>query len=199
MSFSLGIYGGSFDPVHKGHLRSAGFMCRELGLDKMMIIPAAMSPFKTTSNSSSDDRLSMCRLAFSDGIYEVSPMEIERGGKSYTVDTVEAVSAMYPDADIYMSVGSDQLLQFAYWYRYRDILSKVTLCSVSREKDSLKARMEDYADRYLRPWGKCLIFDFDPLVISSSEIRDAVKAGKDINEYVPPEVVSYIEKKGLYK
>ena len=122
MAGGICIFGGSFDPVHKGHKKLALFIAEMLRLEKMLIIPAGLSPFKSSTGADEAQRLEMCRLAFPEDIFGVSDIEIKRGGKSYTVDTVTAVRELYPEEKIYLLIGSDQLLSFDRWYRYRDIL-----------------------------------------------------------------------------
>ena len=97
----IGIYGGSFDPVHKGHRLLAENLSKEINADKVFIIPAAVSPFKKGSVASDVDRLAMCTLAFSDDLYEISDWEIKKGGKSYTVDTLREFKKLYPEDKLY--------------------------------------------------------------------------------------------------
>jgi nicotinate-nucleotide adenylyltransferase len=123
----IAIYGGSFDPPHKGHRLLAENLMKSCGALKVIVIPTAMSPFKNSSGASAEDRLQMCRLAFSDEVFEVSDIEISRGGKSYTVDTVAAVKAMYPDAELYLFMGDDMLLSFDKWYKHEEILRIATI------------------------------------------------------------------------
>ncbi len=198
MKEGICIFGGSFDPVHKGHRKLALFIAESLNVRKMLIIPAFMSPFKNSSGSTPEDRMEMCKLCFHEEIFSVSDIEIKRGGKSYTVDTVNAVKKLYSDEKIYLLIGSDQLLSFDKWYSFEEILSNVTLVSVSRESSVDKARLEQFCDSKLRTLGECKILDFSPLEISSTEIRRAVKSGSG-KEFLSPEVFSYIQKKGLYK
>ncbi len=200
MSFNgICIFGGSFDPVHKGHKKLALFIAEKLKLHKMLIIPAGLSPFKKSTGADENQRLSMCRAAFSEDIFEISDIEIKRGGKSYTVDTVEAVKRLYPDEKLYLLIGSDQLLSFDRWYRYRDILSMVTLVSVSREKTVETEELKSFADEKLRPFGECIIFDFEAFEISSTLLRERISSGEDVSEYLDSEVSAYIQKEGLYK
>ncbi len=199
MNKGICIFGGSFDPVHKGHKRLALFVTEKLGLEKMLIIPTALSPFKKSSGASEQQRLGMCRAAFFEDAFEVSDIEISRGGKSYTVDTVEAVKRLYPDKKIYLLIGSDQLLSFDRWYRFQDILSQVTLVSVSREASVETAALEEFADEKLRPFGECIILDFEPVVISSTLLRQGIACGKDMSEFIDTEVAAYIQKEGLYR
>ena len=195
----IGIYGGSFDPVHRGHVKLARHMVDSLGLDRLLIVPAYVSPFKRKTNVTPEDRLSMCRLAFPGDRFEVESDEIDRGGQSYTVDTVKSIRERYGENDYYLIIGSDQLFLFDLWYRFEDILADVTLCAVSRCAADEKAALERFADERLRRYGCCLICDFDPLEISSTEIREGVHRGDDMSALLPETVAAYIEKRGLYK
>ncbi len=193
------IFGGSFDPVHKGHKKLALFVAGMLKLKKMLIIPAGLSPFKKNTGADEEQRLTMCRLAFPEDIFEISDIEIKRGGKSYTVDTVAAVKELYPDEKIYLLIGSDQLLSFDRWFRYRDILSAVTLVSVSRESGVETEKLNEFADENLRPYGECIIFDFEAFEVSSTFLREKLSSGEDVSEYVDGNVSAYIQNEGLYK
>ena len=196
---SICIFGGSFDPVHRGHKKLALYITEKFGIGKMLIIPAAMSPFKESTGASEEERLTMCRLAFSEECFFVSDIEICRGGKSYTVDTVKKVREMYPDEKIYLLIGSDQLLHFDKWYRFSDILEAVTLLCVSREEGVKKEELEKFADTRLRNYGECKIVDFEPFEISSTKIRKMISEGEDVSEFIDKEVYSYIREKGIYK
>ena len=199
MSKGICIFGGSFDPVHLGHKRLADFVTDKLSLEKMLIIPAAMSPFKSTSGGTAEDRLTMCRLAFPEEKYEVSDIEIKRGGKSYTVDTVRAVKKLFPHSRLCLLIGSDQLLSFNRWYCYKEILSLVTLISVSREDSVKTEKLRDFAEKELSAYGECKILDFDPLEISSTELREAIEKNEDTSLFLEKTVRAYIDEKGLYK
>lgn len=199
MTGGICIFGGSFDPVHKGHKKLAVFIAQKLKLRKMLIIPAGLSPFKSSTGADEAQRLEMCRLAFSEDIFEISDIEIKRGGKSYTVDTVTEIKALYPEEKLYLLIGSDQLLSFDRWYRYRDILSAATLVSVSRESSVETARLNEFADERLRPYGECIIFDFEAFEVSSTFLRERLSSGESVSEYIDKGVSAYIQKKGLYK
>ena len=199
MAGGICIFGGSFDPVHKGHKKLALFIAEKLQPEKMLIIPAGLSPFKSSTGADNTGRLEMCRLAFPEDIFEISDIEIKRGGKSYTVDTVAEVKELYPDKKLYLLIGSDQLLSFDRWYRYRDILSMVTLVSVSRESSVETARLNEFADERLRPYGECMIFDFEAFEVSSTFLRERLSSGENTELYIDPSVSAYIQKEGLYK
>lgn len=196
---AIGIFGGSFDPVHKGHKKLALFMCEKLKLDKLLIIPTAMSPFKENSGAGVYDRLKMCSLEFSENIFEVSDIEIKRAGKSYTVDTVKSLKELYPDGKFYLIVGSDQLLSFDRWYKFREILESVTLCAVSRNGRDEKATLEKFAHEKLSKYGECMVFDFEPFEISSTDVRKKISENTDVQNYIGKSVYDYILTRGLYK
>ena len=133
----IGIFGGSFNPIHNGHIHLAESVKRELGLEKIIIVPSGIPPHKSAECYAPDaDRLEMCRLAAEDidGI-EVSDFELARDGVSYTVYTVEHFRKLYPDKKLYLLVGSDMLLYFDKWFEYKKILSEVTLAALSRENN----------------------------------------------------------------
>ncbi len=198
MSKKIGIFGGSFDPVHLGHKRLAEFALSALELDKMLVIPAACSPFKTGTTSSAEHRMNMCRLQFCEDKFEISDIEISRGGKSYTVDTVNTVKARYPESTLFLIIGSDQLMQFHKWYCFEKIMGNAVICAVARaEKDNI-ADMEKYADENLRQHGECKILEFSPLEISSTQIRELIKNGENTDYALSREVAEYAIREGLY-
>ena len=193
----IGILGGTFDPPHKGHLYLGENFADALSLDRVLVIPAAIPPHKAEKKLSSDeDRLEMCRLAFYDDVFEVTDLELRREGKSYTVDTLALLRAEYPDDDFYLLIGSDMLLYFDKWYRWRDIKSMCTLCSFSRSDEDY-ALLRDYAENVLG--GGVLLLDQPPMEISSTEVRRRVRAGEEIGELVPEAVEEYIRERGLYR
>ena len=109
----IGVYGGSFNPPHNGHLYLATEVSKRLGLDKVIIIPSNISPQKDNNgNIDPMHRINMCKDVFADSLFEVSSLEIDRGGKSYTVDTLTALKELYPESDLYLFMGSDMLLSF---------------------------------------------------------------------------------------
>ncbi len=188
----IGIFGGTFNPVHNGHINLVKNFKRELTLDKVLIIPTATPPHKQAEQlASGEDRLQMCSLAFK-GLAEVSDTEISRGGKSYTVNTLETLKEIYKDDTFYFLVGSDMLLSFKRWYRWEDILAMCTLCAADRNNE------ETCRDADAEFFKKVIFCDFPKTVVSSSEIREKIKKGEDISSLVPQEIELYIKEKGLY-
>lgn len=191
------MYGGSFDPPHEGHRLLAENLAKYCSADRVIVIPAAMSPFKETSGASANDRLEMCRLAFNDPLYEVSDIEINRGGKSYTIDTLTEIKKSNPNSELYFFVGDDMLLSFDKWYRYNDILKICTLVAACRtEKLEKLHEMQAFAEEKLKG-GNVLFCECVPLEISSTQIRKNIKIGDF--RCLSHEVSSYIISKELYK
>ena len=198
MKMRVGVLGGSFDPPHNGHVRLGKIMAENMSLDKIYVIPAFDPPHKRSGGlAPSGDRLAMCRLAFTDSVFEVSDTEITRQGKSYTVDTLDHVQSKEPDAEIFLLVGSDMLLYFDKWYKYKAILRRYTVCAFSREADENYEAMKKYADGMLKD-GNVILFDLPPLEISSTGIRNEIKRGGNISDFVPAVVENYIIERKLY-
>lgn len=195
-----GIYGGSFNPVHLGHRRLADFMCRTLQLDRCLIIPAYVSPFKVNKNAAVAPchRLQMCRLAFDAPQYEVSDIEISAQRTSYTVQTLEKLRELYPDDEFFLIIGSDMLLSFNRWYRWQDILKMCTLCAVSRCEEDPLQELTDFADAVLKKEGSVRICPFEPLEISSTQLREKIAVGAPTDAFLHPAAAQYIRDHNLY-
>ena len=196
----IAIYGGSFDPPHIGHKALAENLAKACSADKVIIVPTAMSPFKDKSGAAAEDRLEMCRLTFCEDLFTVSDIEINRGGKSYTVDTVRAVKEMYPDSQLYLFMGDDMLLSFHRWYEYRTIMSMCTLVAACRTENlSELDAMREYAGEMLGDDGTgVMICSNVPVEISSTEIRAQLSAEGE-SKMLLPKVNEYIKLRGLYR
>ena len=197
----VGIYGGTFAPVHNAHVVTAKLFMEQMRLDYLFVIPSAIPPHKEIDPlDDPQHRLNMCRLAFEgiDGVY-VSDMEIERGGRSYTVDTLKELSA--PGRRLFLLCGTDMVLSFDSWYKYREILELAYPVYMRREKDALLDGMiVNKLTKYYNESGKMFRkLIGEPIELNSTEIREAVKAGKSISHMVPPKVEKYILDNKLYK
>ena len=196
----VGVYGGTFAPVHVGHVQAAKAFMEQMKLDYLFIIPTAIPPHKQIDEA--DDpihRLRMCELAFEgiDGIV-ISDMEIRRGGKSYTYDTLRELSR--PDARLFLLCGTDMVLSFDSWYRHEDIFKLCYPTYVRRESDALLdariiAKIGEYYQKYGVMFRKILV---EPIDISSTEIRAAIKEKRDVSGMISPKVEKYIIEHGLY-
>jgi nicotinate-nucleotide adenylyltransferase len=193
----IGIYGGAFNPPHKGHVKLADEVKEKAHLDRIIIMPSGLSPHKNSDSLiDSNYRLEMCKRAFTADYYTVSDLEIKREGKSYTVDTVTELKKIYPDDELYLIMGSDMLLCFHKWYRYEDILSMATICATTRQDDIAIEELKKYSSEALKK--ESVIIDFEPFECSSTQVRNALLSGEDVTCLVPEKVLGYIKKNSLY-
>lgn len=196
----IGIFGGTFNPPHLAHLNIAEDFSRRLNFDKLIIMPTYQPPHKQAQSlADSEDRLEMCRLLFDMENTEISDMEIQRQGKSYTYDTLCQLEEKYPGAELYLIIGSDMLLSFHKWYRYEDILRKCTLCVLTRENDIDNAQMKDYAFTTLGLGEGEIVFSaLKAFELSSTQIREMMARGEDVSSLTGERVWAYIKEKRLY-
>ncbi|MBP3938619.1 MAG: nicotinate (nicotinamide) nucleotide adenylyltransferase [Clostridia bacterium] len=197
----IGIFGGTFDPPHAGHKKYADEMKSKLSLDKLIVIPTATPPHKTRDSfSSAEDRLRMLNLLFADDAgVEISDMEIIRGGKSYTYETVTLLRGDYPDDELIFFIGSDMLFTFHQWVNPDVILDCVKICAVSRKDDIGEEKLEDYIEEYFpKDKERFITCDFDPIELSSTQIRKAICNGESVEGLIDEKVLKYIKEKELY-
>jgi nicotinate-nucleotide adenylyltransferase len=198
----IGIFGGSFDPVHCGHLTLAESCRAQAQLDRIWFVPAAHQPFKPDGPFASDaDRVAMLKLALVDfRDAEISTLEIDRGGMSFMIDTLLTVENLLPDAKYFLLLGADSLVDFSYWRRPTDICRVATPLIVNRagEPQPNFEHLEQIvsAERLAEIEASQVVMP--PMAISSTEIRRLVAAGGDWQEMVPVEVGQYICSHQLY-
>lgn len=183
-----GIFGGAFNPPHNGHINLAKEAIEQLNLRKLLIIPTFESPHKETKLMPFDKRMELCRLAFSpldgsgkcDCRVEISDIEREMGGKSYTINTIRELAKRCPGERFYLLIGGDMLFSFREWYKYESILKESTVCAVAREDDSF-TDMVEFANRM----GRVKVLPTNVVEVSSTEIRRRLANGEDISSLVP--------------
>jgi nicotinate-nucleotide adenylyltransferase len=187
----LGLFGGSFDPVHLGHLLVARAAREEAGLDRLFFIPAAQSPFKpAAAPAPAAQRLCLLRLALAgDTTAEVDEQEIQRGGTSYTIDTVRAYASKFPGAELFYLVGADQAEQLHLWREAEELARRVEFLVIPRPGGTAAGLAAPFRGRALRGF---------PLGVSSSEIRARLKAGLPVAHLVPPAVAEALANNRLY-
>lgn len=199
----IGIIGGSFDPLHLGHLIIARDAAEHLGLSEVVFIPAATPPHKQHAKQvAAEHRLNMLKLAVdTDARFSVSDIEILRGGLSYSVDTIKALSAIHHDADLFLIVGSDTLVELHTWHRVDELLQMCSVATILRPGiDSLDV-ISQKIQLPERHRAKLMdhVIEAHRIGISSTEIRRRVAEGKGIRYLVPPAVETYIREHGLYQ
>lgn len=190
----IGLFGGSFDPPHVGHLIVAQDAIDALRLDLLLVVPAATQPLKGGDRTPADQRLAMVRACF-DGIpgIVVDPVEIERGGLSFMVDTVEDVRRRWPDAHLHLLIGSDVVPTLPRWKEPERLLGLVRLVVLHRETDGTTA-----PHREIHGGGQAEWLTTRRVDVSSTEVRARVRDGRDIRGFVPDAVAAYIASTGLY-
>jgi nicotinate-nucleotide adenylyltransferase len=188
----IGVFGGSFDPPHIGHLVIAEMARRSLDLDVVYFVPAYKPPHKEGSHpTTARDRLSMTKLSVQgNGKLKVSDLELRRRGVSYTVDTVKAFRKRFPAAQLFLIIGSDSLRQFHSWKSPEEILSEVSLIVYRRPRSGR-------TNAFLHST-KVSFIKGPRMEISSSDIRKRMQKGKPIRYLVRDNVLSFIEAKKLY-
>jgi nicotinate-nucleotide adenylyltransferase len=190
----MGVFGGAFNPPHLGHLIVAESAKEALSLDTVLFIPCASPPHKSSrSLADAECRLEMVKLAISgNSSFQASDIEIQRGGRSYTIDTLRALTAMYPRAQLYLLIGIDNLLELHTWKEPDEIFGLAEVVSVNRPGFEPADVRKDYLRRVTS-------LRYPNIDISSSEIRRKAKMGKSIKYLVPSAVESYILKHGAYR
>lgn len=161
----------------------------------MLIIPSCIPPHKLPGKlANGEDRLNMCRLAFAGERFEVSSIELDRGSKSYTVETLRELKKIYPDDELYFIIGSDMLETLTGWYLWEEILSLAYICAASREKGFVPD-LSVFTDEQKE---KIILLDVEPFEVSSTEIRVVMARGEETPSKISSEVAEYIRKNALY-
>jgi nicotinate-nucleotide adenylyltransferase len=193
----LGVFGGTFDPIHLGHLRAAENALESLELDQVAFVPAGTPPHRVLPSSSALDRYAMTALATaSHPRFAVSDAELRREGPSYTVDTVAGLRNESPDAEVFVIVGSDTFPEMATWKEHERLRSLCTVAVVSRPGE---AGPDDDRSGRGGPGSGVARVEGPGLEISASAIRGRVRQRKSIRYLVPDAVAEYIAKRALYR
>jgi nicotinate-nucleotide adenylyltransferase len=193
----LGIFGGSFDPPHVGHLLAAVDAFEALELDKLVFVPAAVQPLKSDlAATAAHHRLAMVRLLVgADERFAVDAVEIERAGLSYTVDTLETFAQRFPHAERFFLVGEDAMAAFGKWKNPQQILKLARVAILRRPREGESAASERSSDQS----DGTITLETRLVDVSSTEIRERVRAGKSIRGFVPESVAAFIETERLYR
>lgn len=190
---SIGVMGGTFDPIHHGHLVAASEVMDVFHLDKVIFVPAAMQPFKAGKKvTPAEDRYLMTVVATaSNPRFEVSRVDIDRGGITYTIDTLSDLQEQEPDADFYFITGADALAQIRQWRDADKLMEMAHFIGVTRPGHALEPAE--------LPRDSVSLLEVPAMAISSTDVRQRVPAGRPVWYLVPDGVVQYINKHGLYQ
>lgn len=196
----LGIFGGTFDPPHTGHLLAATDAAELLGLDRLWFVPNAIQPLKGSGHGSPAHRLEMVRrLVAGDERFDVEPLEIEREGLSYSVDTVTVFAERFPRAARFLLIGADVTTSFERWREPRRIRELATVVVLHRAGDAARSRTQGDAAAGDDVLAGARWLETRRIDISSTEIRARVREGRSIRGFVPDAVAEYIAAAGLYR
>lgn len=195
----IALFGGTFAPPHLGHVHAVRTLSEHIDVDRIIIMPTFMPPHKVKVKGDTPElRLEMCRAAFGDiDKAYVSDYEIEKGGVSYTVHTLEYLTGEY-DADIYLLCGTDMFLTLDTWFCAERIFSLAKIVCIPRYSeniDFLNVKKQEYEDEF---GAEISIIGGDPFEVSSTEIRRLITEGGDLSEYLPSGVIEIIRREKLY-
>lgn len=190
----IGIMGGTFDPLHIGHLLAAESARDSYQLDEVWFMPSHIPPHKDKAGATGEERLTMVAEAIKDhSSFRTLDIEVKRGGVSYTIDTIEELLETYPDFDFYFIIGADMVNYLPKWDRIEDLAEMITFIGVGRPGSPLDLNtLPSYLHR------KVLLADMPLVDISSSEIREKAETGHSIRYMVPEPVYEYIIRSGIY-
>lgn len=194
----IAMLGGTFDPIHCGHIMLGERFAAELGLDKVLVIPTRTAPHKAASATLPEHRLEMCRLAVQGSCapFEVSDIELKRDGLSYSFYTLKSLSEQYPGCELYMLTGADMIMGLDTWHRYDELRELATFCTVPRG-DITVQMIREKAEKLE---GCRVVVSEQPLLqVSSTQLRAAIASGESLEGLVPPAVEEYIMKNRLYR
>lgn len=188
MKRKIGIFGGTFDPPHVGHLFIANEILSELSLDEIWFMPNQEPPHKQKSmNVSNDDRVHMLRLSIQHHPkFRLETIELEREGRSYTVETMKLLTKRYPDDQFYFIIGADMIEYLPKWYKIEELVELVTFVGVNRPNFSHQTNYP------------IIFVDIPEIGISSSDIRKRLQSGRTVRYHMHESVEKYIKEHGLY-
>ena len=199
----IGVYGGTFNPIHLGHMEAARFAVEYLGLEKLYLIPAGIPPHKQLGPDapSPEQRMEMARLAAEDigPAVHVSDVELRRKGRSYTLDTLRELKKHHPEDQLYLLMGTDMFLSFQNWREPEELAKLCTLCAFGRSEADTEELFAIQREHLSKTFGaECVTLTLPHITdISSTQLRDRLRRGEG-REFLAPAVYGYILRKGLY-
>lgn len=196
----IGVLGGTFNPIHVAHVAIAEAYADRLALDKVIFVPTYIPPHKKAKGiANAEDRLAMCRMAINGHErFVVCDYEIQQAGKSYTYKTLRYLRGQYPEATFYLLMGADMFLTVQDWRRSEELFKMAVLCAAQRAQGEMTVL--DAHKRNLEVHGAtCELIDMEPMPISSTFVREGLKAGQDVSEWLHPAVLRYIRDHRLYR
>lgn len=204
---TIALFGGTFDPVHRGHVETVAALQKSLNIDQIRWVLSAQPPHKNQPQASIEQRMAMLDLALSDyPNMHSDDVEVRRDQASYTIDTLLHFRELNPQANILLIVGSDIMQSFHLWHRYADILDVANLIVMHRAgyENDVNAALEDYVNGDWSKvrnsaYGNVFVYAAPPIPISATKVRNAITAAQDVSQFLHPHVDNYIQQHQLYQ
>jgi nicotinate-nucleotide adenylyltransferase len=194
----IGVFGGTFDPIHEGHLATARAAVECAHLDRVLFVPSAQPPHRAAALAPTDDRLAMTRLAVEgEPRFDVSEVEVSRGGMSYTADTLAALHGAYPDDELFLILGWDAARLFRTWHEPERVAGLASVVIVGRP--GMQSPMPSDLDAAGLDPGRVVLCLVPTPDVSGSGLRRAISAGEPVAGKLPPDVERYIAEHHLYR
>lgn len=206
----IGIFGGTFDPVHRGHLALAETASEKIGLQQVIFIPLGVPPHRSQPQASAELRVSMLHKALEPyASFELNTLEVEKTSPSWTVETLEHFSRSMPTETLCLLLGSDAFKPINTWYQWQTLIEYCHIAVVSRKGDQLaledevadflaENRVDAIVDKPAQSRGSLLWIEADLPEISSTQVRQRAVSGQSLNKYVPRSVAAVIKQNGIY-
>lgn len=196
----IAMLGGTYDPIHYGHIMLGRQFAMQLHLDKVIVVPTRIPPHKAASATPGDIRLEMCRLAVEEagGCFEVSDFELNREGPSYSFYTISELIRQYPDSDVYLIIGADMFMTLETWHRFDELKELVTFCTVPRDDTSIE-ELQEYSEKLDNLGCRTYVTNVVVMPVSSTLIRQKAARGISLRGLVPEPVEQFILDHGLYR
>lgn len=193
-----GLFGGTFDPIHNGHMKIARELINKNILDRVIFVVAYAPPHKDKKITNETHRLNMVKIAAGDDFY-VSDYEIKKGGKSYSYDTLTYFSQLCKDDEIFFITGADMLLSLPNWYKADELLKNFSFIGVDRNNQLEDGKITLVNEIIKKYDAKIILTDIKTPSISSTEVRQMLKNGEDVSMYINENVLKYIKDNKLYE
>lgn len=195
----IGVFGGTFNPIHNSHIYLADEWRRKLELDRLVLVPTYTPPHKSSKGlAGAEHRLAMCRLATKDlPAFYVTEYEIKEQGKSYTYKTLRHIQDKYPGAQLYLIMGSDMFMTVQDWRRVAELYKLAVLCAAQRETGELNA-LEMHKQVLEMHGARCMLMDIEARPMSSTLVRQMLAGGEDPAPLLHRDVLTYIREHRLY-